>query len=393
MTGRLPVLMKFGGSAFVELDGYARVARYAVERLTREGRPLVIVVSAMSGTTTRLRQFLDALSDEPPADASAMLLTTGETVSVALLATALASRGVFVRPLSAPDIGLVADRVSDRARLRRAEPAPLRAALHDDGCQAVVVPGGQAAEAGGRTVMLGRNSSDLSVVALAGALGVDHCEIYSDVPGVCTADPYVVPNAQVLDRIGYQGLRLMSWYGAKVVHDSAIDWAERTGVRLRCLPFPWENDTGTGTLVDPDGPTAPAVIVHGSGDVWRFHDTGERRRATQALRGQDLRTTPVDTHGGTYLVVPHEGGDQLRSLTSARLCEDLRLVTVLTESGDPRFTLVRRPDAESEAQHQHDLLYPPGQQARTAIRAKSRSPHSAALIGGPDGRGLLGEVT
>ncbi|WP_267244886.1 hypothetical protein [Streptomyces sp. PR69] len=400
-AGPPPLVMKFGGSAFAELDGFTRVARYAARRRAEEERPLVVVVSAMSGTTGRLRRLLDSLAPDPPADAAAMLLTSGETVSVALLAAALDAEGVPARPLAATDTGLLADRLSDRARLHRADPGPLRSALYglggdggpdgeggpggEGGSRVVVVPGGQAADPAGRTVMLGRNSSDLSAVALAGALDAAVCELYSDVPGVCTADPYLVPDARTLDRIGYTGLRRMSRHGAKVVHDSAVDWAERTGVRLHCRPFPWTAGPDAGTLVAPDGPSAAAVIVHQTDEVWRFRTPAERRRAAEDLHARELRTIPVDTRSGAYLVTPREANPSRGPLAAARLHDDLCLITTLREDGAADRILVRRADAEREARRCHDLLYPPEHRpsTRTVPRTKPRSPHSSVLVADP----------
>ncbi|MDH2387430.1 hypothetical protein QCN29_01235 [Streptomyces sp. HNM0663] len=388
LTARPPLVMKFGGSAFTELKGFTRVARYAARRRADGERPLIVVVSAMSGTTGRLRRLLDSLAPDPPADAAAMLLTSGETVSVALLAAALDAEGVAARPLSAAETGLLADRLSDRAHLHRADPGPLRSALYGsdgDGCRVVVVPGGQAADPAGRTVMLGRNSSDLSAVALAGALDAAVCELYSDVPGVCTADPYLVPGARTLDRIGYAGLRRMSRHGAKVVHDSAVDWAERTGVRLHCRPFPWAAAQGGGTLVGPGGPSAAAVIVHQTDEVWRFRTPSERSRAADALHTRDVRTTAVDTRSGAYLVTPREPGAPQGPLAAARLHDDLCLITALGEDGAADHLLVRRTDAEREARRCHDVLHPPGSRPSTGTPPgpKSRSPHSSVLVADP----------
>ncbi|MFF7838425.1 hypothetical protein ACFZC6_06370 [Streptomyces ossamyceticus] len=259
--GRRPLVLKFGGSAFADLDGYHRVARYAVRRSADEERPLVVVVSAMSGTTGRLQQTLDALAADPPASAAAMLLTTGETVSVALLTAALDARGVAAHPIPAAGTGLLAEGPPDRATVTSADATALSRALADG--RIAVVPGGQAVDARGRTVMLGRNSSDLSAVATAAMLGADTCELFSDVPGVCTADPYLVPEARTLSRISYEGVRRMSRHGAKVVHEGAVRWAERAGVRVWCRPFPWGEgegaDIGVGERLrtEPEGRTEP----------------------------------------------------------------------------------------------------------------------------------------
>jgi len=378
-----PLVLKFGGSAFADLDGYHRVARYAVRRLVTQRRPLVLVVSAMSGTTGRLKQTLDTLVDDPPADAAAMLLTTGETVSVALLAAALDAEGVRARPLPAAGTGLLAEGPPDRAHLVEAKATALTEALAD--CPVAVVPGGQAVDADGRTVMLGRNSSDLSAVAAAAALGSATCELFSDVPGVCTADPYLVPAARVLDRIGYEGLRRMSRHGAKVVHESAVGWAQREGVRLLCRPFPWSGTAGEGTEVGA-GPAAAAVVVHQGSDLWRFPSSRERGAAAEGLRAGGLAVTEFATEGAQCLTVPAGARGAAVHLRGARRLDGLCLVTVLDADDGAEHRVVPRARAADEARRCHAALYPPpaGDTPRepAAPALKARSAQSDVLVGG-----------
>ncbi|MEV8526067.1 hypothetical protein AB0451_18175 [Streptomyces sp. NPDC052000] len=378
--GSRPLVLKFGGSAFADLDGFHRVARYAVRRGTEEQRPLVIVVSAMSGTTGRLKQTLDAVSADAPADAAAMLLTTGETVSVALLAAALAAEGVAACPLPAAGTGLLAEGPADRARLASASPEALFRALAD--CPIAIVPGGQGLDSAGRTVMLGRNSSDLSAVAAAAALGADTCELFSDVPGVCTADPYLVPEARVLSKISYEGVRRMSRHGAKVVHEGAVDWAERAGVRLLCRPFPWSGDPHGGTAVGP-GSESAAVVVHQGSDVWCFPTGRERRAVGARLRAEGLGTTEFDTAGEPCLTVPAGARGVAGHLRTARRLDGLCLVTSLGADGLAEHTVVPRSDATAEARRRHALLYPDPGTPRPFVPApgKARSAHSDVLIG------------
>lgn len=376
-----PLVLKFGGSAFADLDGFHRVARYTAHRATEENRPLVVVVSAMSGTTGRLQQTLDALVDNPPAHAAAMLLTTGETVSVALLAAALDAQGVMACPLPAAGTGLLAGGHGARAVLTSAGHGALAEALA--GSPIAVVPGGQAVDAAGRTVMLGRNSSDLSAVAAAAALGADTCELFSDVPGVCTADPYIVPEARTVPRISYEGVRRMSRHGAKVIHEGAVDWAERAGVRLLCRPFPWSEGPDGGTAVGA-GPEVAAVVVHKDSDVWCFRSGRERQAVGGRLRAEGLTTAEFNTAGEPCLAVPAGARDAARHLRSARRLDGLCLVTTLSADGRAEHTVVPRAEAAAEARRRHALLYPaPGGTPGQAVSppAKARSPHSGVLVG------------
>ncbi|WP_266946793.1 hypothetical protein [Streptomyces sp. NBC_00555] len=378
-----PLVMKFGGSAFAELDGYTRVARYTARRIADEKRPVVVVVSAMSGTTGRLQQTLDVLADDPPAQVAAMLLTSGETVSVALLAAALDAAGVPALALSAAGTGLLGEGPADRARLIRADPAVLLSGLED--CPVLVVPGGQAVDSAGGTVMLGRNSSDLSAAAMAAALGAGTCVLFSDVPGVCTADPYLVPAARTLPEISYEGVRRMSRHGAKVVHESAVDWAERGDVRLHCRPFPWTGSGGGGTVVG-QGPEAAAVVAHKGSDVWRFRSGPERRAAARGLLAGGLRTTEFDSASGTYLVVPAGARGTAHHLGAGRRHDDLCLITTVRGDGRAEHVLVSRADADAEARRCHARLYPdpvnaPGPAAPAPAPVKARSAHSDVLFG------------
>ncbi|MEU9135604.1 hypothetical protein AB0D33_06475 [Streptomyces sp. NPDC048404] len=376
-----PLVLKFGGAAFADLDGYRRVARYAVRRGAEAKRPLVVVVSAMSGTTGRLQQTLDALSADPPARAAAMLLTAGETVSVALLAAALDAEGVHGCPLPAAATGLLAEGPGDRAELISASAETLSRALAD--CPVAVVPGGQAVDAAGRIVMLGRNSSDLSAVATAATLGADTCELFSDVPGVCTADPYLVPEARTLSRISYEGVRRMSRHGAKVVHEGAVDWAERAGVRLLCRPFPWSGGPEGGTAVGT-GPAAAAVVVRNDSDVWCFRSGRERRSVGGRLRSEGLTVTEFDTETEVCLAVPAGARGAAPHLRTARRLGGLCLVTTLRADGRAEHTLVPRAEAAAEARRRHALLYPRAAGARAQSvppTAKARSAHSDVLVG------------
>ncbi|MFF7261582.1 hypothetical protein ACFZCL_15030 [Streptomyces sp. NPDC008159] len=421
--GSRPLVLKFGGSAFADLDGYHRVARYAVRRSAEEERPLVVVVSAMSGTTGRLQQTLDALASDPPASAAAMLLTTGETVSVALLTAALDAQGVAAHPVPAAGTGLLAEGPPDRATVTSADATALSRALADG--RIAVVPGGQAVDAHGRTVMLGRNSSDLSAVATAAMLGADTCELFSDVPGVCTADPYLVPEARTLSRISYEGVRRMSRHGAKVVHEGAVQWAERAGVRVWCRPFPWGEGAGAdigvgerlgtgpgetavagegavvegravagdgveggeqravGTVVGA-GPEAAAVVVHQGSDVWSFRSGRERRAVAGRLRAEGLPVTEFDTAGEICLTVPAGARGAARHLSGARRLDGLCLVTALRADGRADHIAVPRSEAAAEARRRHAALYPSLAGATAPPAAppvKARSPHSDVLVG------------
>ncbi|MCL9795298.1 hypothetical protein MXD58_013520, partial [Frankia sp. AgKG'84/4] len=222
----------------------------------------------------------------------------------------------------------------------------------------LVLPGGQGIGLDGRPVMLGRNSSDLSAIAAAVALGAPACEIFSDSPGVCTADPRLVPGARTLATVGYDTMMTMSRHGAKVLHHCAVDWARRHGVEIHCrslLP------AGQVCSVVSAAPTSdPAVLVHGSGAVWAG-EAGLVHAVHAELTGSgsdavvvDDTESRLDGHGSTHLVL----ADAVRDLRprGLRHLAGLRLVTTLFPDGRLDHRLVPAADAAAVALAQHDVV-------------------------------------
>lgn len=378
-TGGPPLVLKFGGSSFTDLDGFHRVARHVAARARAGGCPVVVVVSAMSGTTHRLQQALHEVNPAPAAEVVAAVLTTGESVSAALLTAALHSLGMPARAVPAAALGFAAAGPADRASLEYVDPALLRAALA--ACPVLVLPGGQAVDSAGQAVMLGRNSSDLSAVAAAAAVGATQCEFYSDVAGICSADPYVVPGARTLPRVSYPTMRQMSRAGAKVLHDGAVAFAQDLGIRLHCCSMP--PGSRCETIVG-DGLPVAAVVLHRDGDVWGFPDAASRGAAADAVDAQGLAALPFDMDGGPFLVVTAGAHRDVveRCAAAGTAHPGLRLLTTLHHDGRPERTLVAPADAAAEANRRHNLLYPDA--ATTAAPAappgKARSAHSGMLV-------------
>jgi aspartate kinase len=373
-----PLVMKFGGSCFLALDDYKVVARYIADRLPKAGR-IIAVASAMSGTTGNLRDAQRGLHPEPPADLAAQLLTTGDTLSAVLLATALSGLDVPAVSVDARDGGMSAAGSPDRARLTGIDPAPLWSALATN--RVVVIPGGQATDARNRVVMLGRNSSDLSAIAAAVAVGASTCEIFSDVPGVYTADPYLLPEARLIGELGYGTASRMSRSGAKVLHPMAIELARRQRLRIVCRRRP--SEASQGTVVAAHG--APvAIIADTRSATWAFPDGADIAEAREQLLREELRDEGLDIvvtdyEGTRHVVVP--GGDPHG--TAARIFEsavprpDLRLLTTIRGENEPERLLVRDADLVVEARRRHRLHYPP-----FTLPKAGKSPLSGLLIGG-----------
>jgi aspartate kinase len=376
-----PIVMKFGGSAFLDLDGYRLVADYVAGRVTEYGRRAIVVVSAMSGTTGRLQEALREVHETPPPAVSSMILTTGEVVSVALLTAVLDTHGIAAHGLTGDQVGMVADGPPDRARLRAIDPQPLTEALSRS--PVVVVPGGQAVNVDGQLVMLGRNSSDLSAVAAAVAVGAETCEMFSDVPGICSADPYMVPTARVLPEINFDTMRFLADSGAKVIQGEALRWAQEHGVRIRCRSLP---PAATCATVVATGPSVGAVALHQRGDVWTFPDPDSRAVAAKRLRQEGLDALILE-QDDSHLVATAYGSTEIaaRCCADGELRPDRCLLTVLHPTSLAERMIVPRADGVAEARRRHDQLYPPVPATLTASvpkPIKPRSMHSGLLLGG-----------
>ncbi|MEE8580455.1 MAG: aspartate kinase [Myxococcota bacterium] len=227
------VVQKFGGSSVADIEHIRGVAKRVVA--TRHaGHQLVVCVSAMLGETDHLAKLAHQLCGDDPSGRSArefdVLLSTGEQKTIALLAMAIHELGEPARSLTAAQMGMRTDAVHTRARIQSIDVERLRAVI-EQGCIAVIA-GFQGVDDAGNITTLGRGGSDISAVAVAGALRADVCEICTDVDGVYTADPRVVPAARKLDRISYDEMLEMASLGAKVLQIRAVKFAKRYGVAL-----------------------------------------------------------------------------------------------------------------------------------------------------------------
>jgi aspartate kinase len=378
-----PIVLKFGGSAFLDLECYRTVADHVIALIGAGGRA-VVVVSAMSGTTGRLQETLRLVNRAPSPEESCMMLTPGEMISVALLTAAFHDRGVPAIGMAGARIGLVASGPADRATLRTIDKRPLADASAR--FRVVIVPGGQGSDDDGHLVMLGRNSSDLSAIAAAIAVGASSCEIFSDVPGIFTADPRLVPTAQVLPEIGYDALWTLSRAGAKVLHWQAVEWARANGISIVCRSLP--PTARCGTVVHTTGPPVAAALLHIRGEVWSFPDRCTRAAAAAHIRAEGLDALAVEhEHGGAMLVTTTYGRDDVAGRCCARGTPypDLCLLTVLHTTGRVERVVIPRADGIHELRRRHDLLYPPSTAAPRSLVASEvvngRSAHSGLLLG------------
>ncbi len=224
------IVQKFGGSSVANAESIQRVARRIVETKLA-GNQVVVAVSAMGDTTDELLDLAHQISADPDPRELDMLLTTGERISMALLAMAIEELGVEARSFTGSQAGMITTSDHGDARIVDVTPGRLQEAL-DDG-QIVIVAGFQGFSRESRDITtLGRGGSDTTAVALAAALDADLCEIFTDVDGVFSADPRVVPKAHKLERITSEEMLELAAAGAKVLHIRAVEYARRHGVTL-----------------------------------------------------------------------------------------------------------------------------------------------------------------
>src|SRR3989449_574875 len=222
------LVQKYGGSSVADADMIANVARRVVA--SAPGNQLVVVVSAMGKTTDGLLALARQISMDPDLRGTDMLLATGEQVTIALLAMALQSLGVKARSFTGPQVGVRTDHSHTRARITQIDADRVRRAL--DTGEIAVVAGFQGLSDQDEVTTLGRGGSDLTAVALAAALKADVCEIYTDVDGVFTADPNIVPDARKLARVSYDEMLELASLGAKVLQSRSVEFAKKYGVTV-----------------------------------------------------------------------------------------------------------------------------------------------------------------
>jgi aspartate kinase len=241
------IVQKYGGTSVGSPERIRNVAR-RVARFHREGHQLVVVVSAMAGETNRLLALTKELSANPDPREVDVVAATGEQVTIGLLAIALHELGVKARSYTGGQVRILTDKAHTKARILEIDEAGIRADLAAG--TVVVVAGFQGVDRDGNVTTLGRGGSDTSGVALAAALKADECQIYTDVDGVYTTDPRIVPEARRLDRITFEEMLELASQGSKVLQIRSVEFAGKYMVRLRVLSsFDDADATATGTLI------------------------------------------------------------------------------------------------------------------------------------------------
>lgn len=237
------IVQKYGGTSVGSVERIEHVAEKIIAYRDR-GHQVVVVVSAMSGETDRLLGLARAITTRPAPRELDVLLATGEQVTIALLSMALEKRGYAARSYTGSQVHILTDNAHNKARIKDVEASRIRADL--DAGRVVVVAGFQGIDEHGNITTLGRGGSDTTGVALAAALKASECQIYTDVDGVYTTDPRVVPQARRLERVTFEEMLEMASLGSKVLQIRAVEFAGKYNVPLRVLS---SFEEGGGTLI------------------------------------------------------------------------------------------------------------------------------------------------
>jgi len=251
------LVQKFGGTSVADAEKIARAARRAI-RAKLEGHQVVMVVSAMGKTTDHLVALAHEVNPDPPRREMDMLLTTGEQVSISLMAMAIASAGHEAISFTGGQVGLVTDSAHTKARIRSIDADRIREQL--DAGRIVIVAGFQGITEEGAITTLGRGGSDTTAVALAAVLDAEQCEIYTDVDGVYTTDPRIVPQARKMDYISYDEMLELASLGAGVMHSRSIEFGKKYNVPIHVRSSLTD---AKGTLIVAETPGMEQIVVRG----------------------------------------------------------------------------------------------------------------------------------
>ncbi|MFM1654610.1 aspartate kinase [Brevibacillus sp. B_LB10_24] len=302
------IVQKYGGTSVGSIDRIRKVAKRVMDK-RNAGHQLVVVLSAMGKTTDELVKLAKEISPHPDERDLDMLVSTGEQVSIALLSMALQREGCRAVALTGWQAGILTDCCHGDARIRHFENNRICGHLQEG--KVVIVAGFQGVDEHGEITTLGRGGSDTSAVALAASLGAERCEIYTDVTGVFTADPRLVPTAQKLSAISYQDMLDLAQLGAGVLHPRSVETARKRHVRLVVRSsFSDEEGTYVGADVPAQAESVARGIAHQEqiSILWvkgrEIHRrtpmlTGNLREAgvmaNAVLHGTDLLSFPVAT--------------------------------------------------------------------------------------------------
>jgi len=333
------IVQKYGGSSVATPEKLKQVAARIVAT-RRLGHRVVVVVSAMGNTTNELLTLARSVSPNPHRRELDMLITTGERISMALLSMAIQDQGYPAVSFTGSQSGIITTDNHTNARIVRITPYRIQQALEQD--RIVIVAGFQGVSERREITSLGRGGSDTTAVALAAALGAEYAEICSDVDGVYSADPRVVPEARRLLGIEYGEMQVLADAGAKVLNAEAVEWARRESIEIRCVAT--AGDASVGTPVHGAGaglshPRVVAITAHPGLFVLEPETAGAPAPAEleSTLAAHGAAESELFMHpGGWGALVPKQNvhglvafREAIANLGNVRVREDLTVVTVV----------------------------------------------------------------
>ncbi|MFA6133103.1 MAG: aspartate kinase [Phycisphaerae bacterium] len=252
------VVMKFGGSSVADADRIRAVAARAIHT-QKQGHQVVMVVSAMGDSTDHLLDLARQISKDPPKREMDQLLATGEQVTISLVAMALEEAGAKAISFTAAQIGMITDQVHTKAKIRSIEVRRIHEQLEQG--RIVIVAGFQGVTEDGAVTTLGRGGSNVSLVAIAAAVKADVCENYTDVDGIYTADPRIVPTARKIDRISYDEMLELASLGANVLQNRAVEFAKKYNVPIHVRS---SLNYNKGTMIVAETESMERIVVSGA---------------------------------------------------------------------------------------------------------------------------------
>ena len=342
------IVQKFGGTSVADAQKIKRAA-LRVAQAHKEGNQVVVVVSAMGRTTDELFGLAHQITERPSAREIDMLVSTGEQISIALMAMAIHALGCEAISFTGGQVGIVTDSRHTKARIMKIDTKKIREEL--DKGRVVVVAGYQGIDAYNNITTLGRGGSDATAVALAAILKADMCDIFTDVAGIYTADPRIVPDASKLERISYDELLELASLGAQVMQARSVEFAKKYNVPFRVRPS--YNDS-EGTLVCQEAKDMEDIVVSGAAvtrDEAKITLRGVPDRPGVAARlfgelarcniNVDVIIQNIGSHGMTDITFTVPKGDLREAMEATRkMKEELQAQEVSADSKIAKLSVV-----------------------------------------------------
>jgi len=342
------IVQKYGGTSVGTPERIRNVARRLLET-QQEGCKVVGVISAMAGVTDSLIKLAREASPQPAERELDALLATGELAAIALTAMAINALGGKAISLTGAEAGILTDRAHTRAKIANISPRRIHELLADD--YIVIVAGFQGQNPDGETTTLGRGGTDLTAIALAGALNADVCQIYTDVDGVFTCDPRVVKDAQKLDEVAYDELLEMAGAGSKVMQSRAVEFAKKFGVEFE-VRSSFKDDAGT--IAKEETANMEDVVIRGiSLDRNQAKITVDDVRDEAGIAGRifsviasgniivDMIVQSVSKHGTTDISFTiHENDLESATKLLTPVIKEVQAAGLLTKSGVAKLSVV-----------------------------------------------------